>query len=125
VGARSDIPELLAAADVFVLASRAREGFGIALAEAMAMSLPVIGTGVEGIPELIEGGRTGLLVPPRDPFALAGALVKLARRPMLRQDLGRRGRETVEERFDVRRMVAAYGALYEQLLNRSPARSVT
>ena len=120
VGARSDIPELLAAADLFVLASRTREGFGIALAEAMAMSLPVVGTFVEGIPELVEEGRTGLLVPPCDPSALADAFLKLVREPKLRHELGTRGRATVESRFDARRMVAAYAALYEELLGRSP-----
>jgi len=125
VGARNDVPELLAAADVFVLASRSREGFGIALAEGMAMSLPVIGTAVEGIPELIEGGRNGLLVPPCDPIALADALLKLVREPKLRHELGTRGRATVEQRFDARRMVAAYAALYEELLGRSPWRSVS
>jgi glycosyltransferase involved in cell wall biosynthesis len=119
LGLRADILQILRAADVFVLASRTREGFGIALAEAMAMALPVIGTRIEGIPELVEAGRAGLLVPPRNPVALKNALVELARRPERRRELGSRGRAVVEERFDVRRMVAAYAALYEELLSAS------
>jgi glycosyltransferase involved in cell wall biosynthesis len=117
LGSRTDVPDVLAACDLAVLASRTREGFGIALAEAMAMALPVVGTTIEGIPEVIEAGRTGVLVPPGDPAALHDALVSLARSPERRRELGSCGRSAVEARFDRRRMVAEYSALYDELLD--------
>jgi glycosyltransferase involved in cell wall biosynthesis len=71
--------------------------------EAMASGVPVVASGISGIPELVEDGRTGLLVPPRDPFALAGALRRLHDDPALCERLARAGRETVEREFDVRK----------------------
>jgi glycosyltransferase involved in cell wall biosynthesis len=76
LGHRADAVRVMAACDVFVLASR-WEGLGLAIIEAMALGLPVVATNVGGIPELVEHGREGLLVPPGQPRELATALVTL------------------------------------------------
>ena len=78
----------------------------------MATGLPVAATRVGGVPDAVVDGVTGLLAPPRDPAALAAALLRLQRRDAECALLGARGRHHVEERFDVRRMVTAYEGLY-------------
>ena len=75
-GLRDDVPNVTAALDVAVLPSY-REAQGLAILEAMALRRPVVATAVGGVPEMVEDGRTGLLVPPRDPEALAAAIVRL------------------------------------------------
>ena len=99
LGWRQDVPSVLAAADVAVLPSR-EESFGIALAEAMALGKPCVGTAVGGIPEVIEHGVTGFICP-SDPGALAAALGKLALSPDARLRMGAAGRERVERLFTV------------------------
>ena len=74
LGYRSDVRDLLAAADLFVLGS-AFEGLPVSIMEAMAAGLPVAATAVGGVPEAVVDGETGILVPPRDPDALADAVV--------------------------------------------------
>ncbi len=110
LGVRSDIADVLASADVFALASD-YEGHPIALLEAMAAGLPVVATAVGGVPEMV--GDAGLLVPPRDVPALAGALERLHRDADLRAELGRKARERVV-RFDVGAMVEAYSHVFKQ-----------
>jgi glycosyltransferase involved in cell wall biosynthesis len=117
LGERADVPELLAAADVFVLPS-VGEGLSMTLLEAMASSLPVVCTDVGGNPEVVAAGETGLLVPPQQPAALAAALLALLRDPARARRLGAAGRHRVEVEFDVRRVVASYEALYRALLAR-------
>ena len=82
------------------------------LLEAMARGLPVVATDVGGNPEVVDDGRTGLLVPPRDPAALAEALLILWRNPALGRQFGRAGRDKAERSFDIRRTVAQYEAIY-------------
>jgi glycosyltransferase involved in cell wall biosynthesis len=82
-----------------------RDGIPNVLIEAMAMELPVVSTCHSGIPELVQAGKNGILVPPGDTEALAGALAELLDRLDLRQALGQRGRQTVLENFDVERNV--------------------
>lgn len=111
LGVVRDVPGLLTKGRLFVLSS-VTEGISLTLLEAMARGLPVIATAVGGNPEVVAAGRTGLLVPPRDPDALAEALGQLWTQPDLRARMGAAGRQRVEALFDVRRMVADYEALY-------------
>ncbi|MBU0511084.1 MAG: glycosyltransferase, partial [Chloroflexi bacterium] len=85
LGARTDVPRLLAASDIYVSASH-REGLPLAILEAMSAGLPVVATGVGGVPELV-GGR-GILIPPRRPEAFAAALVSLLNDPAQQRSLG-------------------------------------
>jgi glycosyltransferase involved in cell wall biosynthesis len=96
--------ELLRAADLFVLPARIaadgdRDGLPNVLLEAMASALPVVTTPVSAIPEAVEDGRNGFLVPPDDPAALAVAIARLARDPALRRRLGAAARADVVSRF--------------------------
>jgi glycosyltransferase involved in cell wall biosynthesis len=115
LGDRDDVPDLLGRSDVFVL-STLSEGMPISILEAMAAGLPVVASEVGGIPEIVVDGETGLLVPPGDADALAGALRRLLDDPELRRRLGAAGRARVEEHFDVARSRRAHLALYERLL---------
>src|SRR6185369_5822045 len=105
-GRRDDVPAVTAALDVAVLPSY-REAQGLSILEAMALSRPVVASAVGGIPEMIDDGRTGLLVPPHDPGALAAAIVKLIENPDLAARIGRAGHDLVHERFCVEQMVRA------------------
>jgi glycosyltransferase involved in cell wall biosynthesis len=93
---------VFAASDIFCHPSRWQEAFGLVLAEAMSCGKPIVATTVGGIPEVVEDGETGFLVPPGDPAALAEKLVLLARDGALRERLGQAGRKRAEARFDVR-----------------------
>lgn len=115
LGHRDDVPEILTASDVVVDASWAGLGLTGSLREALACGRPVIGTALAGMPELIEDGRTGLLVPPRDPDALAQAILKLAADPAWRADIGRAGRERVVTRFSLDAKLTRTEALYRRL----------
>ncbi|MFO7152854.1 MAG: glycosyltransferase [Bacillota bacterium] len=117
MGLRRDIPELLAQADVLLLPSD-WEGLPLVVLEAMAAGRPVVATRVGGVPELVEEEKTGFLVPPRDPDALAGAILRLARDPELRKRMGEVARKRALERFDIRQTAQAYGELYLKLLTR-------
>ena len=111
-GRRDDIPAVTAAFDVAVLPSY-REAQGLTILEAMALSRPVVASSVGGIPEMIEDGVTGLLVPPHDPVALAGAIVRVLRDHPLADMLGRAGHDLVHDRFCVQLMVNAVQELYD------------
>src|SRR5207245_5777728 len=102
LGWQPRLDDLLARWDVFALPSR-EEAFGIAALEAMAAGRPVVATRVGGLPELIEDGLTGLLVPPDDPAALAAALARLAADPALRARMGQAARERAAACFPVER----------------------
>lgn len=104
LGYRTDVPQLLAASDIFVLASRT-EGLPVAIMEAMAQGLPVVATAVGGVPEAVIDGRTGRLVPPGDSTALANALLELAADGGLRRDWGTNALEE-STRFDITTAVA-------------------
>jgi glycosyltransferase involved in cell wall biosynthesis len=113
-GARDDVPQLLAMLDVVAVPSHT-EGLSNALLEAMAMGRPVVATAVGSNPGVLHDGRTGRLVPARDPEALAAALLELAEDRDAAEALGRAARGSVRERFDVARMVARHQELYSTL----------
>ncbi|MEW6770825.1 MAG: glycosyltransferase family 4 protein [Bacillota bacterium] len=114
-GVRRDVPQVLGALDLLVLPS-VTEGLGLILLEAMAASLPVVATAVGGVPEVVLDGETGVLVPPRDPAALAGAIAGLLRAPERARRLGAAGRERVARLFTVERMVGQVSGLYREAL---------
>ncbi len=115
LGWREDVAEVLRAADVMVLPSLA-EGLPIAILEAMACARPVIATPVNGVPEAVTDGVTGLLVPPGDSASLARAMLRLARDPALARRMGAEGRKRAAERFSKGRFVKEVEALYDELL---------
>ena len=116
LGERRDVAQLLRALDVFVLPS-VSEGMPVTILEAMNAATPVIATRVGGVPELVDDGETGLLVPPRDPEALGAAILHLLESPRLRADMGRRGRERVACHFSAERMVTSTDQLFRRLLS--------
>ena len=120
-GARSDVPEVMRALDIFALPSQA-EGISNTILEAMASGLPVAATDVGGNAELVVAGETGALVPAQDPQAMAQALLRYTADAALRQSHGAAGRERVERNFSIDNMVARYTRLYEQLLRPNGAR---
>jgi hypothetical protein len=115
LGPRNDMPEVLSAFDLFVLSSH-DEGMSNAVLEAMAMQKAVVATDVGGTGEVIQHGRSGLLVPAKDPVPLADAMARLLAAPSEAAMMGRRAREIVVERFSARAMVRQMEELYTQLL---------
>ena len=114
LGQRLDIPVILSAADIHVSASH-HEGFPNNILEAMCAGLPVIGTAVGGVPELIVDGHTGLLTPARNPNELANALCVLANNPSKRRAMGMAAQLRVETFFKIDRSVAAFEEIYSAL----------
>jgi glycosyltransferase involved in cell wall biosynthesis len=110
---REEIFRLYREADIFALPTW-REGFPNVVIEAMASGLPVVATPVGAIPEALEDGRSGLLVPVRDAVALETALRGLVESPARRAELGARARERVEAVFGFERVVARLDAIYQQ-----------
>jgi glycosyltransferase involved in cell wall biosynthesis len=120
LGARDDVPHILPAFDVFVVSSR-YEGLPLALVEAMAAGLPSVATSVGGIPELLDDGRTGFLVAPGDPAALAAAVEKLLCDPKTRAEMGWWAAVDAV-RWNVAAAVEKMQELYEQALSVRPSR---
>jgi glycosyltransferase involved in cell wall biosynthesis len=118
LGKRSEVKECLAASDVFVLSSN-WEGNPLAVMEAMAAGLPVIGTRAGGVPELVESGQQGILVPLGDCFGFASAMRTLLNDPDLRAAMGKAACEHATAAFNVDRMAQGYASLYKTALNPS------
>jgi len=116
LGERSDVPDLLAAADVVCLTS-SFEGLPMTVLEAMALSRPVVATRVGGIPDAVTDGRTGRLVPPGDTDAFAEALIELARVPALRRTMGEAASVDYRERYTLEAMAERYGELLGALVD--------
>jgi glycosyltransferase involved in cell wall biosynthesis len=113
LGFREDVPRILASLDLFVLSSHL-EGLGTSLLDAMASRLPVVATETGGIPEVVINQKTGLLVPPRDPAALAQAVLTLYRDRELSARMASRGFELVHEKFSAEGMAWKIIDLYEK-----------
>jgi glycosyltransferase involved in cell wall biosynthesis len=111
-GRRDDVPAVTAALDVAVLPSY-REAQGLSILEAMALSRPVVASAVGGIPEMIEHGVTGLLVPPREPEPLARSIVRLLTDRPFADTIARAGHDLVHARFCVDLMVRAVEQIYD------------
>lgn len=118
LGYRGDVPDLLGASDLFVVLPSRMEGVPLAVLEAMSHRLPIVTTTVGGLPEIVEEGEQGLLVPPRTrapsptPFRQAGP------RPALRRRMGESGRDRSLAEFSFEEMTKKYDALYARLLGR-------
>ncbi len=117
LGFREDVPRLLASLDVFVLSSHL-EGLGTSIMDAMASRLPVVATAVGGIPEVVSDEKTGLLVAPRSPEALADAIVRLYSDRPLAKRLGERGYEVVHEKFSAEAMARRIIDIYEKIAHK-------
>ncbi len=115
LGSRTDVPDLLRACDLFVHPSR-EEGFSNAILEAMAAGKAVVACDVGGNPEAVEDGRTGVLVPPRDPGLLAKAILGRLTDPAGTNEMGDAGRRRAGDQFTVEGMVRQFEELYDFLL---------
>jgi glycosyltransferase involved in cell wall biosynthesis len=122
VGHRSDVSDLLSVLDVAVSCSDF-EGSPLAVMEYMEASLPVVATAVGGVPDLIESGLNGLLVPPRDPQRLADAIAELLRDPQRARAMGAHGRERRLNEFDIDVLVHRLEDLYCELVAEHDSRS--
>jgi sugar transferase (PEP-CTERM/EpsH1 system associated) len=120
LGSRRDIPELLKIFDVFTLSSF-REGFSVAILEAMAAGLPVVATNVAGNPEAVINEETGLIVPPKNPEALARAICRLLLNGEEARRMGEKGRKRVKEHFSLEKMVKEYEDVYDSLMSKGGA----
>jgi glycosyltransferase involved in cell wall biosynthesis len=117
LGVRSDVPEVLAAVDVFALTSIC-EAASLTLLEAMASALPVVATAVGGTPEIVRDGRDGMLVPRGDAHAAASALLRLLNDPEAASAMGASARARVRERYQLARTIDTYMELYRRLAGR-------
>jgi glycosyltransferase involved in cell wall biosynthesis len=114
LGVRRSVGELLGQVDLFVFSTTAAEGFGIALAEAMAVGLPVVASNVPACREVINGGECGILVPPRDVTAMAEAMLTLLRDPALARSYATKAAQRATAEYDIRACAQHY---YDYLLN--------
>ena len=116
IGPRDDMPSVMAASDVVVDASWAGLGITGSIREALASERAVVATRLAGMPELVTDGETGLLVPPRDSAALAGAVLRLHGDPSWRGAMARAGRKRVESEFSLDAKIIATERLYQRLV---------
>jgi glycosyltransferase involved in cell wall biosynthesis len=114
LGERNDVSDLLHVGQIYLQPSRS-EGLGLAICEAMTAGLPVVATNVDGIPEPVANGQTGILVEPESPQQLADAIERLIADGPLRLRMGQAGRERIAEHFDMRRQVARMMRNYERM----------
>jgi glycosyltransferase involved in cell wall biosynthesis len=124
LGHRRDVPAVTASFDVAVLPATKREGLPKTVIEAMACGVATVATRVGGVAEIIEDGKSGIIVPPGDPAALAAALRRLHEQPTLRAELGRAGRERIGSALRVEDTIAQTAALYEELARGTTSRPV-
>lgn len=115
LGYRTDVPDLLAAADIFVFPSLF-EGLGGSALEAMAMGLPVVASDIPALREVVEDGSSGILVAPGSSDSLARALDRLVQDPGLRIRMGNRGMQLFDQKFTIERSAREMIALYERVI---------
>jgi glycosyltransferase involved in cell wall biosynthesis len=115
LGERRDVPAVLRCLDAFVIASKF-EPFGVSVLEAMAAGLPIVSTDVNELPEILDGGRAGMLVPAERPEELAHALDRISADPALRARLGTHARSIARERYSLPAAVTAYTNLYDEVM---------
>jgi glycosyltransferase involved in cell wall biosynthesis len=118
LGERSDVPLLLKASDIGVLAPTRNESLSNAVLEFMASGLPVVVTDVGGNAEAVVDGETGIVVPPQDPAALGAAIVRLAHDPDLCRSMGEKAKKRAADEFSCTQSLERYCELYEELLAR-------
>ncbi len=123
-GFRPDVLSLHKAFDIFVMSS-ITEGLGTSLLDAMACGRPIVATTAGGMPEVVQDGKTGILVPPRDERAMADAIVKLLKDEALRERMGAAGLSLVNARFSAERMVADTLHVYEGVVQGSQSARAT
>jgi glycosyltransferase involved in cell wall biosynthesis len=116
LGFRKDVGNLLKCFDIFVLSSIS-EGLPLSVVEAMGTGLPIVATDVGGLPELVQDGRNGRLVPARNSNELADALTILLQDKDLRVDMGNASREIAEQKFSIDNMIGQYQDLYREFLS--------
>jgi colanic acid/amylovoran biosynthesis glycosyltransferase len=112
---RHHVEKILKNSDVFLLTS-VREGFGVVLLEAQAAGIPVIATEVGGIPEAVNGGKSAILVPPRDPDTVADRLTYLFKHPEQRESMGEAGKRYVRKNFDIQQLNRRLEELLQSLI---------
>jgi glycosyltransferase involved in cell wall biosynthesis len=122
LGERRDVADLMREADIFVHPAR-WEGFGLVLLEAMREGLPVVASQAAAVPEIVEDGSTGILIPPDDPAALAAALLALVQDPPLGRKLGNAGFWRLKGRFSPERMARQTADVYESITNGLPPKT--
>jgi lipopolysaccharide heptosyltransferase II len=118
LGNRRDIPEILSKLDCLVMPSIAEESFGRVIVEAQAIGVPVVATKVGGIVEIIEDGKDGLLVYPRDHEGLAEAILKILKDPKVAKELVANARKKVEEKFSLEKMGEDTVRVYRETLEK-------
>jgi glycosyltransferase involved in cell wall biosynthesis len=116
IGARNDVPDLISVFDIAVVASLS-EGFSNTILEYMASSKPVVATAVGGNPEAVVQGKTGLLVPPGDSYALAEAILSILNDREMALEFGTAARKRAEEKFSLSSMIKSYENMFEQVIN--------
>jgi glycosyltransferase involved in cell wall biosynthesis len=117
VGLQQNVSPYFSAMDIYANSS-ILEGLPLSLLEAMAMNLPVVATAVGGIPEAVKDEKTGLLVPPGNPAALAERICVLISNDRLRQEFGQAGRARIEESFSMKRMIQDLEQIYSTVLQK-------
>jgi glycosyltransferase involved in cell wall biosynthesis len=125
LGRRSDVPALLGLADVFAFPTEYREGVPRVLLEAALARLPIVTTNMPGCNDVVTDGRTGFLVPPRAPSALAARILDLLRDRETAAAMGRRAASFVAQEFGLGLTVTRYASLYTEVLNQAPRGGVS
>lgn len=124
LGNRQDVPDILAGAQIFILSSH-WEGFPISILEAMRAGLPVVATGVGGVPEAVVDRETGFVTPPQDAEALGNAIQQLLSDPQLREAMGSAGRKRFVDQFGKDQMLRKTAKVYSDLVGASVAEPLT